>query len=464
MTALHLSFKPRGIRPAAVATAAIAVVLASYGVAALRTTPPSTAITGAAPGGAARDELALAAPEAPILAAGSIEYIDHSISLWIPNITAEPRDYIAATNLGMLYEGRARLTGDIADYGRSRQALEQALAIEPREMQARVTHARILASLHDFSGALTEARAILEDDPNELPALATAGDAELELGDIAAAAASYGALAKAAPGAAVDARLSRLAFIQGRAADALQLAVRAHDEAARDGSTGPGRSWYAYVLGTLAMTAGQPAQALDWFDRAVTDWPGSFLAHAGVGRAQAALGRVDAAIAGYRAAIAIAPQPDAVAALGDLYALGGTTTLATQQYDTVEAIAHLAAINEQVFNRQVVLFSVNHGRDLAQALTLAQAEIAVRQDGYGYDALAWALLANGRAADADVAIRQAIAFGTADPLFDYHAGLIAQALGQADRARDLLTQALAPTGALDPLATARATAALGALR
>jgi tetratricopeptide (TPR) repeat protein len=364
----------------------------------------------------------------------------------------------------MLYEGRARLTGDVADYVRARQALEQALAIEPTEMSARVVHARVLVSMHDFPGALAEARGILKDDPAQLPALATAGDAELELGDVKAAQASYDALAKAAPGPAVDARLSRLSFIEGRADDAWRLANRAYDEARASGTTGPGLSWYAYVVGTLAVTAGRPATAVDWFDAAVAAWPESYLAVAGRARAEAALGRTDAAIADYASAIAIAPQPDALAALGDLYAGRGDARLASEQYDTVEAIAHLAAVNEQVFNRQIVLFSVNHDRDLAQALTLARAELDVRQDVYGYDAYAWALLANGRAAEADAASRQALAFGTADPILDYHAGLIAAALGQTDRAQALLASALAPAGALDPLATTRAQAALADLR
>jgi len=463
MTTLELPLKPRRIRPAAVAVAALAVVLASYGVAAFRATPPPTANSGTIAGAGMRDAVALDPPGAPLLAAGSIEQIDHSIGIFTGNVAREPRDYLSATDLGTLYEARARLTGDIADYGRAQQALAQALAIEPHEMSARTTHARVLASLHDFTGALAEAQAILKDDPTQLPAVATTGDAELELGNVTAAAAAYDTLAKDAPGAAVDARLSRLAFIQGRTADAWQLASKAHDEASRDGSTGPGLSWYAYVLGTLAITSGQPTQALDWFNRAVTDWPVSFLAHAGVGRADAALGRTDAAIAGYQAAIAIAPQPDAVAALGDLYALRGDTTLASQQYATVEAIGHLAALNEQVFNRQLVLFSVNHDRDLAQALVLAQQELTVRKDAYGYDAVAWALLANGRATEAEAAIKQALAFGTADPLFQYHAGLIAQALGDVDGARTLLTAALAAPGAIDPLATSRAQAALAAL-
>jgi hypothetical protein len=111
-----------------------------------------------------------------------------------------------------------------------------------------------------------------------------------------------------------------------------------------------------------------------------------------------------------------------------------------------------------------VLFSVNHDRDLAEALQLAERELAVRQDVYGYDADAWALLANGRPAEADAAMRQALALGTRDALLDYHAGEIAAALGDAARARTFLGEALAITGALDPLAGSRAAATLAGLR
>ena len=466
------------LRPAAFVAAAVGLVLASYGVAAFHATAPGTAkpLTGAVQPGAvdgnvgdgalAGDGSGVSLPSSggPLLAVGSLEQIDHSIATWTSNLAKEPKDFYSATNLGQLYEGRARLTGDIADFDRARQALEQAIAVAPDQTAARVVHARVLASLHDFPAALAEASSVFKLDPTQLPALATEGDAALELGDVATATASYDALAKVAPGAAIDARLSRLAFIDGDPAKSWQLATRAYDEAVATGETGPSLSWYAYVPGTLAISAGRPQQALDWFRRAVAAWPGSFLANAGVGRAEAALGRTDDAIRDYRAAIAIAPQPDVVAALGDLYALRGDATLSTQQYDTVEAIAHLAAINAQVFNRQLVLFSVNHGRDLPEALRLADQELAVRKDAYGYDADAWALLANGRAADADAAMQHALAFGTVDPLLEYHAGLIDQALGRTAEARRLLAAAVGATGALDPLAATRAEAALGALR
>jgi tetratricopeptide (TPR) repeat protein len=464
MTAIAAPQQPRPrlrrIRPVLVVGAAIAIVAGSYLQSTLRPAPVSQPVTRVV----APEQPALTGPgDAPTVGTTGIAAIDHSIKAWTTNLARNDKDFLSATYIATLYEARGRLTGDIGDYSRAQTAVETALAIVPDYATAQVLQARLRQTLHDFPGALAAAEAILKKDPTVLQAMATEGDAQLELGDVKDAASSFAALQKAAPGAAVTARLARLAFIQGDTTSATSLAARAWNEATAAGETGASLGWYAYLAGMTAITTGTPATALTWFQKALAVWPDSYLALAGEARAQAALGHTDTAISAYQQAIAIAPQPDALTALGDLYALRGDPKLAANQYATVEAIGHLAAINQQVYNRQLVLFSVNHDRDLASALTLAEQELAVRKDVYGYDAYAWALLANGRAGDANVAMTTALAFGTRDPLLLYHAGEIALALGNSAQARDLLTQALGITGGLDPLAASKATASLASL-
>jgi tetratricopeptide (TPR) repeat protein len=451
----------RRVRPVLIVAASIAIVAGSYAVSALRPAPAQVPV--APPAGV--EQAPLTGPgDAPNGAAPRLGAIDHGLKAWTANLAKNDKDFLSATYIATLYDARGRLTGDIADYGRAQTAVEQALRIVPGYATAQVLQARLLQTLHDFPGALAAAQAILAKDPTVLQALATAGDAKLELGDVDGAAAAFAALEKQAPGAAVSARLSRLAFIKGDTKSAVSLAQRAWDEASAAGETGPSLGWYAYLAGMTAINTGAPDAALTWFEKAIAAWPDSFLAIAGEARAQAALGRTVAAIASYQQAIAIAPQPDSLTALGDLYALNGDAKLANDQYATVEAIGRLAAINQQVYNRQLVLFSVNHQRDLAEALRLAEQELAVRRDAYGYDAEAWALLANGRAGDADAAMAKAMAFGTRDAMLLYHAGEIALALGDSTRARDLLQQSLAIKGALDPLSASRATASLETLQ
>jgi len=454
----------RRVRPAAVLVAALAVAVGSYAGSTLVGRPASHPITAVAP---AVDAAPIEPADGPAAATGtgaSLAVLDHDIGLWTANVAKNDRDFVSATTLGTLYDARGRLTGDVGDYLRAESALDRSLVIAPAEMAARVLHARLRQTMHDFTAAMTETEAILKADPAQMQALATLGDARLELGDISGAEAAFATLAVKVPGPAVTARLSRVAFLRGDSAAAGTLAKRAFDEATAAGQTGSGLGWYAYVAGTVAISTGTPADALAWFEEALVAWPDSYLALAGKARAQAALGKTDAAIAAYRQAVAVAPQPDSLTFLGDLYALAGSAKLADNQYATVEAIAHLAAINQQVYNRQIVLFSVNHDRDLVTALALATQELTVRKDIYGYDAYAWALLANGRAADAETAMQHALVLGTRDAVLWYHAGVIAAAVGDMARAQTFLEEAVSLPGALDPLSASRATAALAGIR
>jgi tetratricopeptide (TPR) repeat protein len=460
MTALRLT-RPRRLRPAAILIAAIVVVAATQLAARLR---PATALapnSGQAP---VTVTAPIDVPGAPLGGFDDVKQIDHSIAAWTANLAANAKDFISAGNLAALYEARARLSGEVGDYGRAQEAANRSLAIEPKQVDVLALHARLALATHDFQRALGEAQTLDHSAPDQPAILAIIADAQLELGDVDTASATYGRIQSIIPSPAINARLARVAFLRGDPATAIREAEAAQSDAASSGVAGPSLSWYSYVAGTMRLMSGDPEGAARWFDTALREWPGSFLALAGRARAAAALGDTDAAVADYRAAIAVAPQPDALTALGDLLAMRGDDRGAREQYDTVLAIAKLQGSAGLVFNRQLVLFDVNHGRDAATALSLAEQELAVRKDVYGYDAQAWALLANGRASDADAAMARALALGTRDATLLYHAGEIARALGDASRARNLLSDALAIRGGLDPLAASRAQADLAALR
>ena len=64
------------------------------------------------------------------------------------------------------------------------------------------------------------------------------------------------------------------------------------------------------------------------------------------------------------------------------------------------------------------------GEDLARALRPPGFEQVARKDIYGYDALAWALLANGRADEARAQMAEALALGTRDAKLLYHAAMV----------------------------------------
>jgi len=85
----------------------------------------------------------------------------------------------------------------------------------------------------------------------------------------------------------------------------------------------------------------------------------------------------------------------------------------------------------------------DENRNLDRALALAQGELQTRKDVYTYDALSWVLFRAGRQKDAEAASAKALAMNTAEPMFLYHAGLIATAGGRTAEGDELLRRALA---------------------
>jgi tetratricopeptide (TPR) repeat protein len=202
-------------------------------------------------------------------------------------------------------------------------------------------------------------------------------------------------------------------------------------------------AWATVQLGDLYFNSGRINEAAEHYQAALRSFPGYHVALAALGKARAAQGGYVEAIQLYQRAIGIVPQPVTLSALGDLYAKAGQKEQAQLQYDTVELIARLAAINQQIYNRELALFYADHNLKPAEALALAAGELEVRQDIYGYDALAWALYKNDRPREAAAAMASAMKLGTQNPNLYYHAGMIYYRLREWDKARVHLEHALA---------------------
>ncbi len=416
----------------------------------------------AAPGTARQDSVSRPEPatgsgSAPLLAA-----LDHEIELWSASLAANQGDFIAATRLGGLHLQRARVTGDLGDYERALAAADRAVEADPIYWAGHTLRASVLFALHEFAAARDEARATFAADPTQLDALAVLGDASLELGDVSAAEAAFTQLAEASPTPPVWSRIGHLAFLRGDVEGALAAVERC--VAAVDPDEDPaGAAFYQFQLGELHRALGNDAAAAAAYRGALGHLDGYVPALAGLAHVRAAQGERDEAIELLEAATMADPMPELVAALGDLYALSGEAAKAEAQYDLVERIGEIGRASGGVYDRQLIIFAADHGRDLARAVAAAEAALQTRRDAYGYDAYAWALLAAGRVDEASAAIAQALALGTPDPRIAYHAGMISLAAGDRGEARGWLESAVAGSSALAPLQAERAAASLAAL-
>jgi tetratricopeptide (TPR) repeat protein len=444
-------------RPIILVVAALLAVAVSYAIVALRPLTPSTPAQpvievpalGADAGGEAGAQVEL-------------ERIGTAIATWSANLERDSADFIAAVNLSTLYLARANLTATPDDYDRALRAADQALEADPSLAAARLLRARVLFASHDFTAASQAAADLLADEPAQPAALAVLGDARLELGDYAGAADAYDDILGPAS-APLLAREARLAALTGSleraraiAADASAMADDDPDASAAD------RSFYRLLEGALAFQAGDLQASVAAYRDAVDAFPGSPQALAGLGRAQAASGDLEAAIASLEDAVTVRPEPETLALLGDVLTLAGRPAEAETRYDQVRGIA---AIEREagLFNRSIVLFFADHGESSGEAVELSEAELAQRTDVHGWDAYAWALFAAGRYAEADAAVAEARARGTEDAVLDYHAGMIAAALGRSDEAAELLRAALDRNPAFSPLQAERARATLAEL-
>ena len=227
------------------------------------------------------------------------------------------------------------LDGDAATYEQARVAFTSAIARFPRDIDARSALASLSGTLHQFDRSLDLADGLLAEHPDLPTALATRGDALLELGRYDEARAIYVRLRALAPQSpAAVARVARVEYLYGDIAGARRDQTEAEDLARKSALTGPGLAWYTVARSTLAWEVGDYQAAATLASQAAKEAPDYYLPRFALARARASQGRTREAIAMYAKLIESLPQPEYVVALGDLYASIGDTARANAQYAT----------------------------------------------------------------------------------------------------------------------------------
>jgi tetratricopeptide (TPR) repeat protein len=414
----------------------------------------AAALGGAAPIGdrTSPRSSAVASADATPIAAASVPQRDASVAFWEERLAAGGGLETRLALIDALLE-RARASGDVADLEWARAAVDEVRA-DTADPDAAVLLARgrIAFALHEFARARDAAEAALAIEPTDAGTLALLGDVLVELGEVEAADEAYARLADAAPpgNPSVMSRLGRRAWIGGdvqRAESLVRDAIRASVLIGSDDE----RAFFHFQLGEMLRSRDALPDAEAAYRAAMELQPDHAPSAAGLARVLEARGHRDEAIPLLEAATARLPAPDLVAALGDLYALDGRADDAEDQWALVERIADVASASGSLHDRQLVLFLADHDRDPARAAELARAELDVRGDVYGHDALAWALFKAGDPQGAREQADLALALGTPEGRFHLHAGLIAEALGDLTDARAHLERAGGMRASLPPL-------------
>ena len=427
-------------RAAAMVATGVASGVALFTVAAVGPTR-----AGSQPNAAAIADGGVALGGEPRLPVGAS--LDDMIASLQQRLEAVPDDHVSWATLGLAYVQQAKVTVDPGYYPRAEGALARSFEIDDTDNFIAYAGLSALASArHDFGEAETHARRGLEINEYSPILWGALSDAQLQLGQYEEAFDSVQRMVDLRPDTASLARASYTWELRGDVERARSLMERA----LADAPSAADRAFALVHLGGMDFDQGDAAAALDRYNQALAASPNDVAALAGKARAEAALGQIETAIEHYQQVVSRAPEPGWVVEYARLLQSLGRVAEADAQYAVFDATQALFAVNGVEPDATATLVAAERG-DVDAALADADRGVERRPFLDMHDARAWALHLAGRHVEALEAIDQALVLGTHNALFHFHAGMIASALGDTDRAIAELQTALETNPMFDPI-------------
>ena len=313
----------------------------------------------------------------------------------------------------------ARETGDASLYKQASQALEQSFALKPANYEARKLEVAILLGRGEYAKARELAKALQKYNGDDPAVYSLQAEADLALGNYKDAEGTTQWMLDLRP---TDTRtLERAAALRFYLGD-LDGASEMWNSALRSlGVADPEeRAWILTQLAGEQLAAGKAGVAGKLAAQALAAKPGYNPAKLLVARARFAEGQ-------------FAESAAMLADLGPSYLLAraldkaGKGEEAARAYAGFESAARSKMEDPTNWNRDLVLYLVDHARKPAEALRVAEIAMARRKDVYTLDAYAWALHANGKTEAAQAVVAKIMAVGIRDAGILDHARQIAPA-------------------------------------
>ncbi len=415
-------------RLAVVAFALIAAFIAAF---VLRTPRAPVAATQQPPAQRSAEEILALLPTADA-ARGK------TVGAAIAHVRKSPGDAVRWVTLGDVLAQAQRDSADPRYYDLAEMTYLHALEIDPKSAAAMAGMAWVTGGRHTFDQSIQWAEKALALDAGNAAAVGIVGDAEVELGDYDQAFEHYQKMMDLRPDLSSWSRGAHLLWLTGEKENAMQLMARAIQAGA------PFAENTAWCRAQLAMmlfqTSGTDAAA-EILEPALAASSRNIHVLLAAGRIAAAREDFAAARKHYETVLEAGPNHEALAALGDLSARDGDSDTAEKYYAQVEALhaAHVAgAVHDHM---QMAKFYADHDRKLVEALRMAEQHKLTR-NVMEADTLAWVYFKNGDLSRASEAMQRALSRKTPDAEMQFHAGMIASALGDRAAAQQHLQQAL----------------------
>jgi Flp pilus assembly protein TadD len=357
--------------------------------------------------------------------------------------------------LGWLFVAKARESFDPGFYKLAEQCAQALEAHQPGTAEALLLRGHALQSQHRFHEAEAPARKLVKQrglafDHGLL------GDILVDVGRVDEAAAAYQTMLDLKPDPQGYARAAHLRWLKGDLDGALELMrMAARGATPRDPESA---AWMHTQLARYLWQSQADAEAARALETALEFQNGYAPALLLRGRMLLAAAKVNDAIDLLTQASAANPLPEYRWVLADALRAGG------REAEARAVEAQLARQGASSDPRTLSLHLATRRESLETAILLAQDELKERGDVFSHDAMAWALAATGRNAEAQRHISLALAHGTQDARLHLHAAIIVARVGRIEEARQWLAKASSAAAQLLPselIQLRNAAAALG---
>ena len=357
--------------------------------------------------------------------------IDEQLSGLGPGALAEPLDTLKATEYVYRLYQRASLTGNMRELDEAGAAIESLLGRvrNPSDLYY------LKASLDFKFHRLPEVRRSLDASAplrESLQGRTLAADLDFQEGRYAEARKAYESLVREQGNWDDIARLAHLEFKMGDADAADRLYEEAEDELSAKQMRH--YAWVELQRGVLDLKRGRRDEARAHYERAGRAYSGYWMVEEHTAELLGAAGEYDAAAELYKKVLGVAPRPEFMQALGELYETAGDRERAEEWYGrALSAYLESAGRGEVCYYHHLIDFYADVRRDGAEAVRWAEKDLALRENFSTQSALAWALYRAGRFTEARGWIERALASGARDEhLFSQAAAIYRRAGGNGE--------------------------------
>ncbi len=317
----------------------------------------------------------------------------------------------------------ARETADPSHYTAADEVLATLGGARSADPEVLLLEGTLLLARHLFAEALAVGNSALRALPSNPSVQGILVDAYNELGRYDEALAATQRMADIRPDRAALARVSYSRELRGNvpgAIEAMQQAVIAGQP------SGENAAYVQTLLGNLLLSHGRMNDATLSYAAALRAFPGFAPARTGQAALLAARGRPAEAAAIMDRVVTGQPVLQYVIAEGGYYTAAGMTQQAADAYQLVDAIVALYRANGVDVDLDIAVYQADR-KPTAALLTSTKRAAARRPGVAGHDALAWVFHRLGKNHEARTEIQKAIAIGDRDPLYRFHAAVIAAA-------------------------------------